>query len=58
VACLRDAEEQEASVVANTNVVVQSTRLDPNYEISLFPDVPIPPGAAFHEIKNGKIIHS
>jgi len=37
---------------------IQKVKLDPQYDISLFRDIPIPDGARVHEIKEGKVVRS
>jgi hypothetical protein len=39
-------------------LTVEDVRLDPNYPISLFRDIPIPDDAVVYELRDGKIVNS
>jgi hypothetical protein len=53
---LRDGDKQ---VIRNENeATVEKVKLDPDYDISLFRDIPIPDGALVYEVRDNKIVHS
>jgi hypothetical protein len=47
------------AVLSNTwECIIDKASLEPNYDVSLFEDIPFPDDAVVYEIKNGKIIDS
>ncbi len=44
--------------MGSTELTVSKAALDPNYDISLFRDIPIPNGAQVHIIENGVTVRS